>query len=55
MKKSVGISVFLIVIGVIFLINNLNFINISISDLIKTYWPVILIWIGVERLISNRE
>ncbi len=53
MKKSVGVSVFLIVIGVIFLINNLNFINISISDLIKTYWPVILIWIGVERLISN--
>ena len=53
MKKSVGFSVFLIVIGVIFLINNLNFINISISDLIKTYWPVILIWIGVERLISN--
>ena len=53
MKKSTGISVFLIVIGVVFLLDNLKVIDISISELIKTYWPVILIWMGVEKLIRD--
>jgi hypothetical protein len=46
MKKSIGISVFLIAIGVAFLLDNLNYINISVAELIKTYWPVILILDG---------
>ena len=53
MKKSIGISVFLITIGVIFLLENLNYIDISITELIRTYWPVILIWMGVEKLIRD--
>ena len=53
MKKSTGISVFLIAIGVVFLLDNLKVIDISISELIKTYWPVILIWMGVEKLIRD--
>ena len=43
MKKSIGISVLLIAIGVDFLLDNLNYINISVAELIKIYWPVILI------------
>ena len=43
MKKSIGISVLLIAIGVAFLLDNLNYINISVAELIKIYWPVILI------------
>jgi len=50
MKKSIGLSILLIVIGVLFLLDNLGHINISISHLITTYWPIILIWIGAEKL-----
>jgi len=53
MKKSIGISVFLIVIGIVFLLDNLNYINISVAELIKTYWPVILIWMGIEKLVRD--
>ena len=53
MKKSTGISVFLIAIGVVFLLDNLKVIDISVSELIRIYWPVILIWMGVEKLIRD--
>jgi lia operon protein LiaF len=53
MKKSIGISIFLIAIGVVFLLDNLDVINISVSELIRTYWPVILIWMGVEKLVRD--
>ena len=53
MKKSFGISIFLIVIGVVFLLDNLNYINISVAELLKTYWPVILIWMGIEKLVRD--
>ena len=50
MKKSIGLSILLMVTGVLFLLDNLGYINISISHLITTYWPIILIWIGAEKL-----
>ena len=53
MKKSIGISIFLIVIGIIFLLDNLNYIDISVTELIRTYWPVILIWMGLEKLMRD--
>ena len=53
MKKSIGISVFLIAIGILFLLDNLNYINISVTELIKTYWPLILIWMGIEKLMRD--
>ena len=53
MKKSIGISVFLIAIGLAFLLDNLNYINISVAELIKIYWPVILIWMGIEKLLRD--
>lgn len=53
MKKSIGISVFLIIVGVMFLLDNINYINISVSEIIRTYWPVILIWMGLEKLIRD--
>ena len=49
----IWISVFLISIGVVFLLDNLNYINISVTELIKTYWPVILIWMGIEKLMRD--
>ena len=53
MKKSIGISLLLILIGIVFLLENLEYVNISIAHIIKVYWPVILIWMGIEKLIRD--
>jgi len=53
MKKSIGISILFIVIGIIFLLDNLNYVHISVAELIRIYWPVILIWIGAEKLMRD--
>jgi len=53
MNKSIGISIFLIAIGCLFLLDNLDVIDISISDLIRNYWPIILIWMGIEKLVRD--
>jgi hypothetical protein len=53
MKKGKTIGIILIVIGVLFLLNNLNLIKVSIVEIIRVYWPVILIWIGVDKLLSK--
>ena len=53
MKKGKSIGILLIVIGLLFLLNNLNLIKVSIVELIRVYWPVILIWIGIDKLFSK--
>lgn len=53
MKKGKTIGILFIIIGLIFLLNNLNLIKVSIIELIRVYWPVILIWIGVDKLLSK--
>jgi len=53
MKKSIGIAILLIIIGVVFLLDNLGYVHISVAELIRTYWPVILIWMGVEKLVRD--
>jgi lia operon protein LiaF len=53
MKKSIGIGILLIVIGVVFLLDNLDYVHISVAELIRTYWPVILIWMGIEKLMRD--
>tara|TARA_B100001093_G_C26633070_1_gene929756 strand:- start:786 stop:965 length:180 start_codon:yes stop_codon:yes gene_type:complete len=52
-KKGKSIGVLLIVVGLLFLLNNLNLIEVSIVELIRVYWPVILIWIGIDNIISK--
>ena len=53
MKKVKSIGILFIILGLLFLANNLNLIKVSIVELIRVYWPVILIWIGIDKLISN--
>jgi len=48
-----GIAILLIVMGVVFLLDNLNYVHISVAELIRTYWPVILIWMGIEKLMRD--
>ena len=53
MKKGKSIGILFIILGLLFLANNLDIIKVSIVELIRVYWPVILIWIGIDKLISN--
>ena len=53
MLKGKSIGILFIVLGLIFLLNNLNFIEVSLAELIRIYWPIILIWIGIDKLIRK--
>ena len=53
MFKGKSIGLLFIVLGLIFLLNNLNLIEVSLSEIIRVYWPVILIWIGVDKLVRT--
>ena len=55
MKKGIGIGVFFIVIGLLFLLNNLQLLDISLGKIIRVYWPLILIWLGVDKLLRRDE
>ena len=57
MKKGIGIGILFIVIGLLFLLNNLELLDISVGDLIRVYWPLILIWLGIDKLLrkENKE
>ena len=55
MKKGIGVGVLFIVIGLLFLLNNLELLDISIGDLIRVYWPLILIWLGVDKLLRKEK
>ena len=53
MFKGKSIGILFIALGLIFLLNNLNLIEVSLAELIRVYWPVILIWIGVDKLLRK--
>ena len=55
MKKGIGIGIFFIIIGVLFLLNNLELLDISIGEIIRVYWPIILIWMGIDKLLRKKD
>lgn len=44
----------LIGIGVLFLLNQLDLINVDLGYIFSTFWPVFLIWFGLQSLIYAR-
>lgn len=44
-------AIVLILLGVFFLLNNLNLVNLSLWQLVKVWWPVGLIAIGLSLFI----
>ena len=57
MNKQRGqfiVALVLIVLGVVFLLGNLDIIDVDIGDLITTWWPLILISLGVTGLFHAR-
>lgn len=51
-KKNM-FGIIIIIIGVILLLNANGVLDLSLGDLISTYWPAILILIGLFSLITN--
>ena len=48
-------AIVLIVIGTFFLLSNLGLINISLRELFHTWWPLILIALGVSLFFTPAE
>jgi len=48
------VGLLIISFGVLFLLNNLNITDFDISQLISTYWPVLLVLFGLS-LLSNKD
>ena len=54
MKGNVGALV-LIGLGTFFLLSNLNLIDVSLFEIMRVWWPAILIAVGVSLFFTNRE
>lgn len=54
MKGNVA-AIVLIVFGSFFLLSNLGLINVSLAELFTTWWPAILIAVGVSLLFTREN
>ncbi|WP_424766342.1 cell wall-active antibiotics response protein LiaF [Paenibacillus sp. sgz302251] len=45
----------IIAVGVVFLLRQMGHVTIDIGDIISTYWPVILIIVGIKGLLTGRS
>lgn len=55
MSKTLIPALLLIVLGTIFLLNNLGYTGISLGRIISTWWPAILIVVGVGLLLGGSK
>ena len=54
-RKNVVWSITLIVVGVLFLAYNLGYLRFSeLREFIGTWWPVVLIALGIAGLVNRR-
>ena len=53
MKVAVGLI--LLLLGLLFLLKNINVVDVKISEIIRTYWPLVLIVIGIEAIRISRK
>jgi lia operon protein LiaF len=52
MKGSTS-GIILIVIGVLFLLRNFGY-DLHLGELFSTWWPLVLVAVGVSMLVKNR-
>jgi hypothetical protein len=50
-KRQLFLGFALMVLGLLFLLDHLSVL--SFSTAVRTFWPLILIWIGVSRLLGQ--
>ena len=48
-------AIVLIVVGSYFLLSNLGLINISLREVIATWWPLVLIAVGISMFAVPKE
>ena len=51
-------AIVLVLVGIFFLLTNLGYVNISLMQILKTWWPLILIAVGISLFVmpdSNRK
>jgi Predicted membrane protein len=57
MNRNIGnrlfTGLFIIGIGVFFLLRQLGYVDISLGELFSTFWPVILIFFGLNQLLAG--
>lgn len=53
MKIVVGLVILLL--GLLFLLRNINVVDVGISEIIRTYWPLLLIVLGIEIIRISRK
>lgn len=54
-RRSLWLGLVIIAIGIVWLLNNLGITEVSLGNLITTYWPVILVLMGLDLLIKERR
>ncbi len=54
-KHKYIFGVFLIVFGIVLLLGSFGFMNLSFGDLIGTWWPLVIVFIGVKKIIENNR
>ena len=54
MKGNILAALVLIIVGTLFLLNNLGFTDLSLGCLISTWWPAILIVVGLGLLLNRK-
>lgn len=55
MRKGLVLPLILIIVGTLFLLNNLGYTNLTLGRLIATWWPAILIVAGIAMLLDRRK
>lgn len=53
MRSNLVAALILIVVGLLFLANNLGWTQLSIGRLITTWWPALLVVVGVGMLFGK--
>ena len=46
-------ALILIVLGIVFLLNNLGWWDVNLARLIHTWWPLVLIVVGISMLFKR--
>jgi Domain of unknown function (DUF5668) len=48
-------AIVLVLVGVAFLLNNLGLLNFSVVEVLRVWWPVVLIAIGAALFLMPRD
>lgn len=55
MPRNLIPAILLIAVGLLFLANNLGWTDVGLGNLISTWWPLILIAVGLGLLAKGRR